>query len=218
MFASDEFIGVRPSSKYRFYTLLSPTGPYFPMPVKIYVEDKYVRAVPGGTGFAKAAGNYGAVMFPSEEAKRKGYDQILWTDPFEHKWVQECGTMNVFFVIGNKAITPGLENGTILEGVTRMSAIEIMRSELQMEVEERDIHIDEIIDAYRAGELKEVFGTGTAVTIQLVRGIGRGELQMTLDPGAAKVAQRVKEILDGIKNGTVADKHSWMEQVDAETV
>ena len=109
MFASDEAIGVRPSDKYKFLIILSPSGPYYATPMRIYVEEKYVRAVEGGFGYAKAAGNYAGSLLASEEAHKKGFDQVLWMDAFEHKYVQECGTMNVFFIIGNKAITPGLE-------------------------------------------------------------------------------------------------------------
>ena len=103
MFSSDEVIGVRPSESYKFLTILSPTGPYYNAPMRIYVEENYVRAVPGGIGYAKAAGNYGASMYATAEAKKKGYDQVLWTDAFEHKYVQEAGTMNVIFIIGDKA-------------------------------------------------------------------------------------------------------------------
>ncbi|MBL7747334.1 MAG: branched-chain amino acid aminotransferase, partial [Chitinophagaceae bacterium] len=106
MFSSDELIGVRPSDNYKFMIILSPTGPYYNTPMRIYVEEQYVRAAPGGVGYAKAAGNYGAAMYATAQAKKKGYDQVLWMDAFEHKYVQECGTMNVFFIIGNTAITP----------------------------------------------------------------------------------------------------------------
>src|SRR5829696_1400695 len=158
MFSSDEVIGVRPSDKYKFMIILSPTGPYYSAPMRIYVEEKYVRAVAGGIGYAKAAGNYGAAMYATAEAKKKGYDQVLWTDAFEHKHVQEIGTMNVFFIIGDKAITPDLGAGTILGGVTRDSALTLLK-EAGFTVEERDLSIDEIIDAYKAGSLYEVFGT-----------------------------------------------------------
>ncbi|HOV45346.1 MAG TPA: branched-chain amino acid aminotransferase [Ferruginibacter sp.] len=114
MFSTDEMIGVRPSDTYKFMILLSPTGPYYNTPMRIYVEEHFVRAVPGGVGYAKAAGNYGAAMYATAQAKKKGYDQVLWTDAFEHKYVQECGTMNVFFIIGNSAITPDLSKGTRL--------------------------------------------------------------------------------------------------------
>src|SRR4029077_8960047 len=168
MFASDEMIGVRPSEKYKFMIILSPTGPYYSAPMRIYVEEQYVRAVPGGVGYAKAAGNYGAAMYATAEAKKKGYDQVLWTDAYEHKYVQECGTMNVFFIIGNTAITPDLDAGTILAGVTRDSAIEVLK-ELGYTVEERPVSIDEIIAAHKSGDLKEMFGTGTAATVSMIK-------------------------------------------------
>src|SRR5690349_824947 len=136
MFASDEVIGVRPSESYKFLILLSPTGPYFSAPMRIYVEEQYVRAVPGGIGFAKAAGNYAASMYATAEAKKRGYDQVLWTDALEHKYVQEIGVMNVIFIIGNKAITPDLESGTILAGVTRNSVLTLLEG-LGLTVEER---------------------------------------------------------------------------------
>src|SRR5687768_14407644 len=156
MFSSDEVIGVKPSENYKFLILLSPTGPYYISPMRIYVEEKYTRAAPGGVGFAKAAGNYGGSMLATAEAKKKGYDQVLWTDAFEHKYVQEIGTMNVFFIIGNTAITPDLSQGTILDGVTRHSAI-ILLKEMGFKVEEKPLSIDDIIEAYKAGMLYEVF-------------------------------------------------------------
>src|ERR1700722_11986005 len=119
MFATDEVIGVKTSETYKFMILLSPTGPYYTAPMRIHVEEKYSRAAPGGVGFAKTAGNYGSAMLVTAEAKEKGYDQVLWMDSVEHKYIQEIGTMNVFFVIGNKVVTPDLEAGTILGGVTR---------------------------------------------------------------------------------------------------
>lgn len=153
MFSSDELIGVRPSDNYKFMIILSPSGPYYSAPMRIYVEEQYVRAVPGGVGYAKAAGNYGAAMYATAEAKKKGYDQVLWMDAFEHKYVQECGTMNVFFIIGNTAITPGLEQGTILGGVTRQSVITLLQ-EMGLKVEERQLSIDEITAAYKAGGIE----------------------------------------------------------------
>jgi branched-chain amino acid aminotransferase len=136
MFSSDTMIGVKPSEKYKFMIILSPTGPYYNTPMRIYVEEHYVRAVPGGVGYAKAAGNYGGAMYATAQAKLKGYDQVLWTDAFEHKYVQECGTMNVFFIIGNTAITPDLKEGTILAGVTRDSTMVMLR-DMGFNVEER---------------------------------------------------------------------------------
>src|SRR5438045_3195165 len=157
MFSSDEMIGVRPSEKYKFLIILSPTGPYYAAPMRINVEERYVRAVPGGVGFAKAAGNYAGAMYATAQARLKGFDQVLWTDALEHKYVQECGVMNVFFIIGNTAVTPDLKEGTILAGVTRDSAIVLLK-EMGYVIEERPISIDEITDAYKKGTLKEVFG------------------------------------------------------------
>lgn len=209
MFATDEMIGVRPSQTYKFMIILSPTGPYYSAPMRIYVEEKYVRAVPGGVGYAKAAGNYGAAMFPTEEAKRKGYDQVLWMDAIEHKYVQECGTMNVFFIIGNTAITPGLESGTILGGVTRDSAMRLLE-EMGLTVEERDLSIDEIVAAHKAGTLKEVFGTGTAVTISMIKELRYQDYVMEFDVDSWKIAPEVKNNMDAIKDGSAEDRFNWM--------
>ena len=209
MFATDEMIGVRPSQKYKFIIILSPTGPYYSAPMRIYVEEKYVRAAPGGVGYAKAAGNYGAAMLPTEEAKRKGYDQVLWMDAAEHKYVQECGTMNVFFIIGNTAITPGLESGTILGGVTRDSTIRLLE-EMGLTVEERDLSIDEIVSAHKEGTLKEVFGTGTAVTISMIKELRYQDYVMKFDVDSWKVAPEVKNNMDAIKDGSAEDRFNWM--------
>src|ERR1044072_8991195 len=127
MIAVDEFVGVKPAEKFLFIIITSPAGPYYANPVSIYVQDQYVRAFPGGIGFTKAAGNYGMSMYPTMKIREMGYDQILWTDGFEHKYVQEIGTMNVFFIIGDKAVTPDLEEGTILAGVTRDSIIPLLQ-------------------------------------------------------------------------------------------
>jgi len=212
MFSSDELIGVRPSDNYKFLIIMSPSGPYYSAPMRIYVEEKYVRAVTGGVGFAKAAGNYGAAMYATAEAKKKGYDQVLWMDPFEHKYVQECGTMNVFFIIGNTAITPGLEQGTILGGVTRQSVITLLQ-ELGLKVEERQLSIDEIIAAYKAGELKEVFGTGTAATISPIKELGYKDFSMKFDVDSWKTAPAIKKWLTDIREGRAEDKLGWMQPV-----
>lgn len=212
MFSSDELIGVRPSEKYKFLIILSPSGPYYAAPMRIYVEEKYVRAVPGGVGFAKAAGNYGAAMYPTNEARKKGYDQVLWMDALEHKYVQECGTMNVFFIIGDTAITPGLEDGTILGGVTRMSVITMLQ-EMGVKVEERNLSIDEITDAYKAGKHMEVFGTGTAATISPIKELAYKDFTMTFDLAKWKIAPAVKKMITDIREGRVADTHGWMFRV-----
>lgn len=209
MFATDEVIGVKPSDTYKFMILLSPTGPYYSAPMRIYVEEHYTRAAPGGIGFAKAAGNYGSSMLATAIAKEKGYDQVLWTDAFEHKYVQEIGTMNVFFIIGNKAITPDLEAGTILEGVTRDSAIEVLK-ELGYVVEERPISIDEVISAHKAGELKELFGTGTAATVSMIQELRYKDYVMKFDTDTWKAVPAVKKLLTDIREGRKEDTRGWM--------
>ncbi len=212
MFSTDELIGVRPSDSYKFMIILSPTGPYYNAPMRIYVEETYVRAVPGGVGYVKAAGNYGSSMYATRLAKEKGYDQILWTDAFEHKYLQEIGTMNVFFIIGNKAITPGLELGTILGGVTRNSVIQLLQDS-GYEVVERRITIDELMEVYKSGELKEVFGTGTAATISFIKELRYKDFVMNFDCSKWKTAPGVKKMLDDIREGRREDKYGWMVSV-----
>ena len=212
MFSSDEMIGVRPGEKYKFIIILSPTGPYYNAPMKICVEEKYTRAAPGGVGFAKNAGNYGAAMHATAEAKRKGFDQVLWTDAFEHKYVQECGTMNVFFIIGDTAYTPGLEEGTILAGVTRESVMTLLK-EMGLKVEERSLSVDEIADAYEAGNLYEAFGTGTAATISMIKELCYKDLVMKFDVDSWQIAPQIKQRMNDIKLGKVPDVHNWMFKV-----
>jgi branched-chain amino acid aminotransferase len=212
MFSTDEAIGVKSSSKYKFMIILSPTGPYYSFPMRIYVEEEYVRAVPGGVGYVKNAGNYGAAMFPTAQAKRKGYDQVLWTDAIEHKYVQECGTMNIFFIIGNKAITPGLESGTILAGVTRESVIQLLQDK-NFSVEERDLNIDEIVAAYKEGNLLEVFGTGTAATISLIKELRYKDFIMNFEVDKWTIAPQIKSDMSAIKEGKHEDIYGWMVKV-----
>lgn len=209
MFSSDPVIGVKPSESYKFMILLSPTGPYYNTPMKIYVEEKYTRAAPGGVGFSKNAGNYGASMLATALAKKAGYDQVLWTDAFEHKYLQEVGTMNVFFIVGNTAITPSLEEGTILAGVTRDSAITVLE-EMGLKVIERKITIDELIEFHKKGELREVFGTGTAATISLIKELRYQEYVMQFDTNNWEVAPGLKKKLNDIRYNRVPDTHGWM--------
>ena len=213
MFSSDELIGVRPSDNYKFLNILSPTGPYYSAPMRIYVEEQYVRAVPGGIGYAKAAGNYGASMYATAEAKKRGYDQVLWTDAFEHKYVQEIGTMNVIFIIGNKAVTPDLGAGTILAGVTRDSVLTLLK-EAGFEVEERPISIDEVIDAYKSGSLFEVFGTGTAATVTLIKELRYKDFVMHFNTDEWRTAPTIKKWLTDIREGRREDKYGWMVKID----
>jgi branched-chain amino acid aminotransferase len=209
MFSCDDLIGVRPSDNYKFLIILSPTGPYYSAPMRIYVEEQYVRAVPGGVGYAKAAGNYGAAMYATAQAKLKGYDQVLWTDAYEHKYVQEIGTMNVFFVLEDKVITPELQQGTILEGVTRNSTIALIK-DYGITVEERQINIEELVVLFKQGKLKEVFGTGTAATISLIKELKYKEDVLEFNTDSWKLAPRLKKHMSDIKEGLAEDKFGWM--------
>jgi branched-chain amino acid aminotransferase len=209
LIATDEFIGVRPATKFTFMIITSPAGAYYSKPVSIFVHDEYVRAFPGGTGFAKNSGNYGACMYPAQQIQKMGYDQILWTDGFEHKYVQEIGTMNVFFVIGDKVITPDLVGGTILAGITRDSVITLLK-EKGITVEERPISIDEIETAYKKGTLKEAFGTGTAASVAPIGKITFHTDVMQLRPVAEwEIMNWIKTTLDDIRYGRIEDSHGW---------
>lgn len=209
MIATDEFIGVKPSKTYRFFIFTCPVGPYYSAPVKLLAETKYVRAVEGGTGFAKFAGNYGGALLPAKLAQEKGYDQVLWLDAKEFKYIQECGTMNIAFVIDGKVVTPSLYS-TILDGITRRSALQILRDN-GYDVEERDITIQEVEEAFRNGKLQEAFGIGTAAVISHVSVIAHGDNVMELPPiSERKVGKFIKKMIDGLRYGTVEDKHGWI--------
>src|SRR6478609_9136112 len=212
MFSSDPVIGVKPSDTYKFMIILSPTGPYYATPMRIYVEETYTRAAPGGVGFSKNAGNYGGSMLATALARKQGYDQVLWTDAFEHKYLQEVGTMNVFFIIGNQAVTPSLEDGTILAGVTRDSAITVLK-EMGLEVVERKISIDELMDAHKSGQLREVFGTGTAATISMIKELKYKDYIMYFDTDKSQVAPELKTRLNAIRDGKAEDVHGWMYKI-----
>lgn len=209
MFSTDNILGVRPSNRYKFLILLSPTGPYFPKPMNILVEEKYTRAAPGGVGFAKNAGNYGGGMLAATEAQKQGYDQVLWTDAAEHKWLQEVGVMNVFFVIDNVAITPSLDEGTILNGVTRNSVITVLQ-EMGIKVEERRINIDEVVAAHKAGKFQEVFGTGTAATIAPIQRLKYQDYVMEFDESNWSLSSEVKQRMTDIRDKKAPDTHNWL--------
>ncbi|MGZ4034467.1 MAG: branched-chain amino acid aminotransferase, partial [Bacteroidia bacterium] len=159
---TDEFIGVKPSDNYRFYIITSPAGKYYNEPVKVLVETNYIRAVEGGVGFVKASGNYGRSLFPTKLAQQRGYQQIIWTDARNHRYLEESGTMNLMIVIDDVLITPPVGD-TILAGITRDSVLTLAR-DWKMKVQERKISIDEVLDAHKRGTLEEAFGTGTAAT------------------------------------------------------
>ncbi len=207
MYADEHFIGMRAATSYKFIIICSPAGPYFSDRVKLYAEKKYIRAAHGGTGEAKAAGNYAAAILPTEEAKAKGYNQILWLDAAEHKYIEEVGTMNIFFKINGKFITPR-RDGSILDGITRMSVIDLLRHK-GFEVTERPITLDEIKEASENGTLEEAFGTGTAVGIAYIQEIGSEEGTIHVSD-ESPVAQDVNDTLNAIKIGESEDVFGWM--------
>jgi len=209
MYATDEFIGVRPSETYTFCIFTAPVGPYYAKPVNLVVEEHYVRAVPGGTGEAKAAGNYGGSLRPAYEAQQKGFDQVLWMGGPNMKQIQEVGTMNVFFVIDGEVITP-VTDGAILKGITRESFMTILRDK-GYTVTERVIEIDEIVAAYDAGTLTEMFGAGTAAVVSHVAALQYGDKKMVFPEVADReVGPMLKRYIDGLRTGAVADKFGWL--------
>jgi branched-chain amino acid aminotransferase len=199
---------VRASETYRMFIITLPVGPYYDRPVSLITETEYVRAAQGGVGEAKAAGNYAASLFPARMAREKGYHQVLWLDAKEHKYVEEVGTMNIFFVIDEKVVTPATL-GTILKGVTRDCCIQIIKDQ-GIEVEERRISIDEVISAYRSGLLREVFGTGTAALVANVERIAHQDTIMHLSPDDWSISLMVKEEINGLRDGSVVDARNWM--------
>lgn len=209
MIATDEFIGVKPSESYLFFIFTCPVGPYYAKPVKLLAETKHVRAVLGGTGEAKAAGNYAGALLPAKLAQQKGYDQVLWLDAREFKYIQESGTMNIFFVIDDKVITPPLY-GTILKGVTRDSIMHLLR-DAGHQVEEYPITIDELVEAHKAGKLQEAFGAGTAAVISHVSEIAYKDVHMILPPMEdRKVGNYAKATIDGMRSGKLDDPYGWL--------
>lgn len=208
MFATDEAIGVRPSDTYKFIICTLPVGPYYPKPVKLLADTTYVRAAQGGVGEAKTAGNYAASLYPAKLAIEQGYDQVMWLDAKEFKYVQEVGTMNIFFVIGDKVITPET-TGTILKGITRKCIIAILKKK-GYTVEERLISIDEVCEAFDNGELKEVFGAGTAAVVAKVEKIRYKEKVMDLKLPDNGVADLAKSTINGMRVGTVEDEFGWI--------
>ncbi|HKL79944.1 MAG TPA: branched-chain amino acid aminotransferase [Mobilitalea sp.] len=213
--ATDPFLGVRPSNTYKFMVILSPVGPYYPEglnPVKIWIEDEYVRAVKGGIGEAKTGGNYVASMRSQVKAHEAGYSQVLWLDGVDRKYIEEVGAMNIFFKINGVVITPEL-NGSILPGVTRDSTIQLCK-QWNLPVEERRISIDEIYAAHKNGLLEEVFGTGTAAVISPVGQLRWEEhIMQVQDGGIGPVSQKLYDTMTGIQLGKIEDNNHWTIEV-----
>jgi branched-chain amino acid aminotransferase len=213
--ATDPYLGVRPSNTYQFIIITGPVGAYYKEglnPVKIYVESNYVRAVIGGLGQAKASANYAASLKAQEVAKKKGYTQVLWLDGIERKYVEEVGTMNVFFVIGDEVVTPEL-NGSILPGITRKSCIELLRS-WGLTVSERKVTIQEIYESNQKGLLKEAFGTGTAAVISPIGELYWDDKKMALSNGKiGELSQKLYDELTGIQYTKRPDPFNWVTKV-----
>ena len=214
--ATDVQLGVHPSHTYKFMVILSPVGSYYPegiKPVKIFVENEYVRAVKGGTGFAKVGGNYACSLIGQKKAEQMGYSQVLWLDGIEHKYIDEVGAMNVFFVIDGKVITPSLAEGSILPGVTRNSCIKLL-GDMGYEVEERKLSIDEVEAAYKNGTLNEAFGTGTAAVVSPMGLLDNGKEKMIINnQEIGPIAQKLYDTLTGIQWGKIEDKYGWTVKV-----
>ena len=215
MFASDVGLGVHASHKYTFFIICSPSGAYYPRglaPIRIYVEDRYVRAVRGGTGFAKTGGNYASSLKAAEEAAEKGYEQVLWVDGADRKYVEEVGAMNMMFVLGGKLCTPALE-GTILPGITRDSILTLAR-EMGLTVEERKIEVDELMEAGKNGTLQEAFGTGTAAVVSPVGELTYKGTTVGVNNGEIGTwTRKLYETLTGIQWGKIKDTHGWVTKV-----
>ncbi|PKM56190.1 branched-chain amino acid aminotransferase [Petrocella atlantisensis] len=214
--ATDPFLGVRPANMYKLMIILSPVGAYYKEgmnPVKIWVETEYVRAVKGGVGFAKTGANYAASLKAQMKAKEKGYTQVLWLDGVERKYIEEVGTMNVFFKIDGEIITPSLE-GSILPGVTRDSVIQLLK-DWNMKVSERKLSIDDLYLAHEEGRLEEVFGTGTAAVISPVGLLDWDGRQLTVNNGEiGPVARKLYDTITGVQCGTIEDTYNWTVKVN----
>lgn len=214
MFATDALFGVQASKTYRFVIFTGPVGPYYPKPVKLWVEEVYTRAALGGAGEAKCAGNYGAALLPTYNAKAMGYDQVMWMDAKDKKYVQEVGTMNLFFVIDGRVVTP-TTTGTILRGITRDSFLTILRDQ-GYDVEDRLVSINELYDASLSGKLTECFGAGTAAVVSHVAEITWRNHKIELPPVDAEhrpVGTFIKSYLNKLRTGKVQDPYGWMEAV-----
>ena len=213
--ATDESLGVHPSHSYKFIIILSPSGAYYASglnPVKIWMEDDYARAVRGGIGEAKAGGNYAASLKAQVKGEAGGYAQVLWLDGVERKYIEEVGSMNIFFKIAGKVVTPQL-NGSILPGVTRATCLDLCRS-WGMEVEERRVSVEELVAAARDGSLEECWGSGTAAVISPVGTLRYENDVMEISGGGiGPVSQRLYDTVTGIQTGKLEDAHGWTVEV-----
>lgn len=208
MFAADPYLGVTPSATYKYIVLIGPVGPYFSKPLRVKIETHYTRAAEGGMGYAKAAGNYGASMLPGRKAAQEGFDQLIWTDAKEHKYVEEMGAANAMFLLDGKLITAEAKD-TILDGVTRDTVIALAK-DWGITVEERKVSVAELAEGARNGKLTDAFGAGTAATIAPVASfVVDGEEFFLSDPATREFSNKVFKTLDAIKYGRTEDTHGW---------
>ena len=212
MFAIDPYIGIKPADKYLFIIICGLAGGYYSEPVNVKIETEYTRAVKGGVGFAKTAANYAAALYPAVQAQKEGFHQLIWTDGKEHNFVEESGTMNLFFVIDNKLITPPLGD-TVLDGVTRDSIISVC-PELDIDIEIRKISVKEIIDALGNGSMTEAFGAGTAATIAPIKTIAFQSKKYNLpDNNKLSFSKKILDYLNNLKFGKIDDKFDWVNKL-----
>jgi branched-chain amino acid aminotransferase len=208
VFATEARFGVKISDEYKFIIFTGPTGAFFARPLRLKVESKYVRAAPGGTGYAKCSGNYGGAFYPTQIAKSEGYDQVLWTDACEHEFIEESGMMNAFFVLNNTLVTPPLSD-SILDGITRDSLLQLAR-DMNIPTEERPVSLSELEEAFEKGTIQEAFGAGTAAVVSPIETIKlRGRDRQLPQYGAGAIMYRLKHRLEAIRAGEEEDIHGW---------
>jgi branched-chain amino acid aminotransferase len=213
MFATDDYVGIRPSETYKFLIITSPVGSYYSEPVPVKIETYYTRAAEGGVGRAKAAGNYAASLYPAKLAAEQGYRQLIWTDAKTHTLIEEAGTMNVVFVINDVIITPSEDKDTILKGITKRSILEVAK-DWGYKIEERQVTIKEIIEAIDNGTLQDAFGAGTAATIAPISLIGYNGKNYNLpDVEKREFSNKIKTYLTDYKKGKVEDKFNWLTRI-----
>jgi len=215
IFASAECVKASASTEYTFIIITCPTTKYYGSFINVVIEEHFTRATKGGVGFAKAAGNYAASFYPTKQANANGFQQVIWTDSIEHKYIEESGTMNIWFRIGDKLITPELSD-SILGGITRDSVVTLAKDS-GIQVEQRRVSVSEVVEAYKSGELKEVFGTGTAVTVIPIDSITFRDNKMSISTIENSYAMLLKQKLQGIQKGKIEDIYGWTVKAPSKT-
>jgi len=208
MFAMDPYLGVKASDSYKFVLLTTPTGPYYSKPLKVKIETEFTRADEGGVGFAKTAGNYARSLYPFEQAKKEGFDQLIWTDSVTHEFIEEAGTANLIFVINGKLVTPSIRS-TVLDGVTRDTIIKLAE-EAGIGVEERRVSVKEVVEGIENGSLTEAFAAGTAATVTQIGEIGyKGKIYTLTDSASRTISNGIAQKLNDIRYGLAPDQFGW---------